>query len=137
MKSAVLLCLIGSIFLCFSCKKDEENKNDNVDCSNENNNVSKTFDCNVQLELENVFSEAVSNEKRIFTVNNIPSHSVGEFPNNANPHSISAQDETIEINGELNFTHNSVIDNSGTIIINEGGKLIFSDNSTLLLFIKY
>ena len=107
MKSAIVSCLIGLTFIFFSCKKDDvnennngetNNENSNLDCSYENNNVSKTFDCNVQLEIESVFFETISNDTRTFTVNNIPSHSVGEFPNNANPHSISAQDETIEIN---------------------------------------
>ena len=106
MKSAILSCLIGFTFICFSCKKDEVNENNNgeindensnIDCSYENNNISQTLDCSVQLEIESIFFETTSNDTRIFTVNNIPSHSVGKFPNNSNPHSISAQNETIEI----------------------------------------
>lgn len=106
MKYSKLILLIGLTIVSFSCKKEDANKSDNqetnendsnYDCSYENDNVSKTVDCNVQLNMTSLFSEITSNDKRIFTVNNIPSHLVGEYPNNANPHSISAQEETIEI----------------------------------------
>ena len=106
MKYSILLSLIALTIVCLSCKKDDVNENNNgetydenssLECSYENDNISKTVDCSVQLDLESVFSETTSNDTRIFTVNNIPSHLVGKYPNNANPHSILAQDETIEI----------------------------------------
>ena len=99
--------LIGLAIVSFSCKKEDANKNDNedtndnnsnYDCSYENDNLSITVDCNVQLNITSVFSETISNDKRIFSVNNIPSHLVGEYPNSANPNSILAQNETIKIN---------------------------------------
>ena len=106
MKYSTLVSILAPIIICLSCKKDDVNENNNgetndenltIECSYENDNISKTVDCSVQLDLESVFSETTSNDSRLFTVNNIPSHLVGEFPNNANPHSILAQDETLEI----------------------------------------
>lgn len=100
-KLKLLLLIVCSIFH-VSCKKenskDEVNTNNiENDCSSENNNVSKTVICNVQLNLASVFTETSSSDKRIFTVNNIPSHLVGKYPNKSNPNSIEPQNETLEI----------------------------------------
>ena len=37
----------------------------------------------------------MTNRSSVF--NNIPPHLVGQFPNKANPHSITAKDETLEV----------------------------------------
>lgn len=43
------------------------------------------------LSYGNVFEQSTSGSKRCFSSNSIPSHSVGQFPNRGNPHSIRAQ----------------------------------------------
>ena len=82
MKKLDLLLITAFAATYFSCKKEESS--DIVltnDCSSENNNVSKKVPCSVQLNISSVFTEKSLNDKRIFTVNNIPTHLVGEYPN--------------------------------------------------------
>ena len=80
----------------------EETTANSVDCSN----VSSTFtinlnpsECNVDLGIGSAYNETVdvASDTRTISINNIPDHLVGTFPNAGNPNTIQAMNSTYEM----------------------------------------
>lgn len=83
------------IALCISCNSNEAGSD--VDCVIDNTTSDTRIEATEALLEESVFTEIISEDERIFTVNNIPDRSVAPFPNSLNPNTITSIDEILSI----------------------------------------
>lgn len=75
-----------------ACSTNEPGTADN--CSIDNSVSDTRISATETLSETSVFSESIIGDQRVFTVNNIPDHTVAPFPNATNPNTIKAISET-------------------------------------------
>ena len=79
----------GSIAACSTAGLGTEE-----DCTIDNSVTNTRISATETLSESSVFAETINGDERIFTVNNIPDHTVAPFPNASNPNTIKAISET-------------------------------------------
>ncbi len=92
--------ILSSLLVVFGCD-DEEMMDDPTQCDNVQSVFTIRLDTDncaidiaAQLNTSSVYNETISGNTRTITLNSIPSHGVGQFPNSGNPNTISEQDNT-------------------------------------------
>lgn len=127
LKSLFLLLILVTVF--YSCSKDDDNDNESEDVNDDEETVdcesvyflntdstACTIDIEDELGVTSFYEETITGTTRSITVNNIPPHNVGEFPNDQNPNAITELEETYEMTTEpvIATERHSVIELSET-----------------------
>jgi len=109
MKNLTIL-LLTIIVTLIACDKDSTP----LDCTNTTSVFTIDLNANnCSIDIENTlntnsnYTESINGTQRTISVNNIPNHKVGAFPNSGNPNTISAVSETFTVTTNPSKTNSS------------------------------
>lgn len=104
----IIMLTVGVLFSCNSQKGTSEHSHDGTEAhSHEAENTSNDYFGAYDLEDKNFGTKTkvtIKDDKRIMVTNSLPNHKTGDFPNQGNPNTISAQNKTYTFPASPKYT---------------------------------